>query len=105
MDGSLTILTQCATGRSNWQTKRGDPAFTAWQGLLQWNSVLVRAIAIPWRLEGQWTRARAYQYFDAIVLDRPRLAAGHPDFHLDAAIGADLNRWCAAALRRLPSLN
>lgn len=100
--GSMYVLTQCATGR-NWRTKTGEPALARWRDLLQWKARLVRAIAIPWRLDADRDYWKATRLFDdAIIMDRPRLAYGQPDKHLAGETRKKLRRWCLVQRRRLP---
>ena len=77
-EGSIVLLAQCATGK-NWKTKKGEPSLTDWQDLLKWKARLERAIVMPWRLERPDTYDRIARKFEAIVIDRPRLAAGGID--------------------------
>lgn len=104
-DATLVVLVQCAAGK-NWKSKLGDPSIAAWQNLLQWRSMLVRAVALPWRLggrKGDWTYERIYSMSNgAIVLDRPRLLAGHPDLHLDPQIRGELSDWWREAVAQIP---
>lgn len=99
-DGSLVVLAQCAAGE-NWKSKTGEPSPPAWQNLILWNGPLVRAVALPWRLgsrSSDWSHARASQLFNgAMVFDRPRLLAGHPDSHLDSTVRADIRAWWSGA--------
>ncbi|HWH31367.1 MAG TPA: hypothetical protein VNU01_01710 [Egibacteraceae bacterium] len=103
-DGGVAVLAQCAVGE-NWTGKSGEPSLTEWRGLLDWNSVLLKAIAVPWRLpEGVWPHRRVAERFEALVLDRPRLVLGHPDRLLTDAFRDELRAACdspVAQLRRL----
>lgn len=104
-EASLIVLIQCAAGQ-NWKTKLGDPSVSAWDNLLQWQSPIVRAIALPWRLGGRrsdWTYGRVYTMSNhAMVLDRPRLLAGMPDVHLDAKVRPALKTWWMSAITKIP---
>lgn len=105
-EATLTILIQCAAGQ-NWKSKLGDPSTSAWHNLLMWNSAIVRAIALPWRLggrRGDWTYARVHSMANgAMVLDRPRLLLGNPDRHLDPAVRPEIEQWWKQAVDLLPS--
>ena len=100
--GSVTFLTQCAIGK-HWRTKRGEPSFAEWQDLLVWNSTLIRAIAVPWRLSSDDLR-KNFRHFDAVVWDRFRLCHGHPDKTLKDEIRTECINWCRPVLDRLPRL-
>ena len=102
--GSYALLTQCATGRTNWKDKKGEPSLTAWANIFQWNALLMRAVALPWRLTTGWDRKRTHQYFEAIVLDRPRLLDGNPDAFLSDDLKTQINAWCDPVVARLPVL-
>lgn len=99
--GSLFVLTQCALGK-NWKKKRGEPALAEWQDIFVWNGHLVRAVAIPWRLQGMSEYRDTYRHFDGLVLDRVRLLCGMPDSHLDEGTKAELRTWCTSIMKRLP---
>jgi hypothetical protein len=101
--GSVTLLTQCAVG-SHWKGKIGEPSLKHWQDIYKWNTQLLRTIAVPWRLSGDFDAIRTHRLFDAIVLDRPRLSAGNPDRFLDAAARKDILKWCERSLDRIPQL-
>jgi len=105
-EASLIVLVQCAAGQ-NWKSKLGDPSIAAWDNLLQWQSPIVRAVALPWRLGGRqsdWTYGRVYSMSNhAMVLDRPRLLAGRPDTHLDARVRPQLNDWWTSAIAKIPN--
>lgn len=105
-EATLTILIQCAAGE-NWKTKLGDPSTTSWDNLLLWQSAIVRAIAVPWRLggrRGDWSYGRVYSRSSgAMVLDRPRLLGGKPDLHLDPSIRAEITTWWTTAINEIPS--
>lgn len=104
-EASLIVLIQCAAGQ-NWKSKLGDPSVSAWDNLLQWQSPIIRAVALPWRLGGRrsdWTYGRIYSMSNhAMVLDRPRLLAGRPDLHLDARARPALKEWWTSAITRIP---
>ncbi len=104
-EASLIILIQCAAGQ-NWKSKLGDPSISAWENLLHWQSPIIRAVALPWRLGGRrsdWTYRRVYSMSNhAMVLDRPRLLAGRPDSHLDARIRPELKEWWTSAIAKIP---
>lgn len=102
--GTLMFLTQCATGK-NWKSKRGEPSLAQWRDIYQWKSVLVRAVAIPWRLESNEEISRTHRHFDdAVVLDRIRLLSGNPDSFLDPRTRESILDWCKVQLTRLPPL-
>ena len=102
--GTLSCLIQCATGK-NWREKLGEPSITTWSSLLQWNSNLVRAIAVPWRLEKPYDYLRTFRDFDgAIVLDRPRLLAAGADDLLPADRRCQILEWCESNLSEIPTL-
>jgi len=104
-EASLIVLIQCAAGQ-NWKSKLGDPSISAWDNLLHWQSPIIRAVALPWRLGGRrsdWTYGRIYSMSNrAMVLDRPRLLAGQPDVHLDARIRPQLKQWWESAINKIP---
>ena len=100
--GTLALLTQCATGK-NWEQKRGEPALARWSTVIDWDGVMIRAVAVPWWLEPT-QYSKYFRYFDsAIVFDRRRLLAGEPDDHLDANTQNQIEAWCAAQIAALPS--
>lgn len=116
LPGTLVVLTQCATG-ANWRGKKGEPALTEWSKYIDWSSPLLRAIAVPWRLapgaprleRGVTNRraalARYCARFDgAMILDRPRLAAGRPDAFLDDSCSAQSISWCSERLCEFPKV-
>lgn len=104
-DATLVVLVQCAAGK-NWKQKLGDPSVSAWQNLLLWNSMLIRAVALPWRLggrKGDWRYSRIYQMSNcAMVLDRPRLLTGRPDVHLDPRVRSEIEAWWRRAINKIP---
>jgi hypothetical protein len=101
-DGCFIVLAQCALGK-NWRQKRGEPTVEAWRNLIQWNAHLVRAVAIPWTLEEPYNYRRIFRHFDAaVVVDRPRLAAGAPDRHLVGPARDEIAAWCDARLAEVP---
>ena len=103
--GSITFLIQCATGKY-WRDKRGEPSITAWSDLLQWNSTLVRAIAVPWRLEEPYDYLRTFRDFGgAIVLDRLRLLAAGAEHLVAAGRRRQILRWCESGLSEIPTLS
>lgn len=105
--GTLFLLTQCATGK-HWKKKRGEPSLADWGDIFRWDAHLLRAIAIPWRLDkstdGGFDRIRTFRYFDALVLDRPRLVAGWPDQHLEIKVVTSTRKWCKEQLPKFPKL-
>lgn len=105
--GTLFLLTQCATGK-NWKKKRGEPSITDWSDIFKWNAPLLRAIAIPWRLDKStdsgFDRIRTHRHFEALILDRPRLVSGHPDLHLESSVAASIRKWCRAQIKKFPKL-
>ncbi len=109
-DGPATfiLLTQCATGK-HWTKKRGEPALPDWRDILRWDAELLRAVAVPWRLDaridGGFHYVRTYRHFDAVILDRPRLAAGDPDRFLADDVKDQIVRWCEEQVVKLPSLS
>jgi hypothetical protein len=109
-DGPATfvLLTQCATGK-HWKKKRGEPAISDWRDILRWDAQLLRAVAIPWRLDARIDRGfhyvRTYRHFDAVILDRPRLVAGTPDRFLADDVKDQIVRWCEKQVVKLPSLS
>lgn len=97
------VLIQCAVGE-HWRKKTGEPTTAKWKDILQWEGPLLRAVAIPWRLE-DWSYKRAMRHFDdAIILDRPRLVIGLPDKELANQIGQQVTQWCEAVIAQLPRL-
>jgi hypothetical protein len=101
---TLILLTQCATGK-HWKAKRGEPSIADWRDILQWQAPLLRAIAIPWRLPSRDEMIVAHRHFDdAVILDRPRLAAGAPDIQIAGAVKASLVRWCRSQFKKLPTI-
>ena len=101
---AVTYLIQCGTGE-NWRNKTGEPAIEAWRPLLQWNSVLVRAIAVPWRLEKPYDYRRIFRSFGgAIALDRPRLMSVSTDELVDSGVRSKIRDWCESRLESLPTL-
>jgi hypothetical protein len=105
---TLFLLTQCATGK-HWKKKKGEPSITEWADIFRWNAYLLRAVAIPWRLDKStdsgFDRIRTFRHFDsALVLDRPRLVAGNPDRHLDTKMAKSMRQWCKEQLPKFPKL-
>ena len=45
-EGTLALLTQCATGK-NWDRKRGEPTLAKWSTVIDWDGVVIRAVAVP----------------------------------------------------------
>jgi hypothetical protein len=102
--GTVVVLTQCATGK-HWKKKRGEPSITAWQDILQWNAKLVRAVAVPWRLEGPSEFRENFRHFDgAVIFDRLRLARDNPDRSLNDDAKDSIASWCEAQIKKLPTL-
>lgn len=102
--GTILYLIQCATGK-HWKGKTGEPSVTEWSDLLRWNSLLVRAVAVPWRLEPPDDYFRTFRRFDsAIVLDRLRLLSVDADDLLPAPIKEEILAWCAGRLSSIPTL-
>lgn len=102
--GTATFLIQCATGK-NWKAKTGEPSITEWRDLLRWNSLLIRAVAVPWRLEPPDDYLRTFRRFDsAIVLDRLRLLAANAEDLLPQQATSEILRWCGDRLSRIPKL-
>ena len=103
--GTIVLLTQCATG-ANWKDKTGDPPLQTWQTLINWKSPLVKALAIPFTLRpgapglsanANDRPAALSRYSDrhsAVILDRPRLVAGHPDLFFDRKHRQRVLNWC-----------
>ncbi len=103
--GSVIVMAQCASGR-NWRDKSSEPNIALWEDVLRWDSVLVRAVAVPWWLGGEREYARYFRHFSkAIILDRPRLLTGQPEEYFDPAYRTLLESWCEGQLQRLPQLN
>jgi hypothetical protein len=105
---TLFLLTQCATGK-HWKKKKGEPSITDWADIFKWNAKLLRAVAVPWRLDKEtdagFDRIRTFRHFDsAVVLDRLRLAAGRPDHHMDSKVLKSVRRWCQEQLSKFPKL-
>lgn len=105
-EATMAILVQCAAGK-DWKQKLGAPSVEMWNNLLIWNTMLVRAIALPWRLggrKGDWTYGRVCSMSNgAMVLDRPRLLAGDPDKNLDPAARDDISQWWRNAISEIPN--
>jgi hypothetical protein len=101
--GSIILLTQCAAG-IHWRKKLGEPSLQNWQDILRWNAKIVRAVAIPWRLNER-ERIQEFRRFDAVILDRFRLVVGMPDRSLPADVRGGLLAWCGDRFRDLPTLS
>lgn len=99
--GTVVLLIQCATGQ-NWKAKRGEPSYEEWRDIYQWDSTLLRAIALPWRLDSKFDYKQTFRHFDAVVLDRLRLCAGSPDSALDVSTRSAITLWCKARIDELP---
>lgn len=104
LPGNLVLLVQCSTSGRLEQVKKGEPAIAKWQGFLNWNSLLVKAVATPFRLDPPRNRragdlCRALDW--ALVLDRPRLCHGRVDDRLDSGTLKELKRWCKSGLRSI----
>lgn len=102
--GTVVFLVQCATGK-NWKVKRGEPSIAEWQDIFQWNAGLIRAIAVPWRLEAPSEYAQNFRHFDSIILDRMRLVCGCPDRFLDPSTRKLILSWCGKQIKKLPTLH
>jgi hypothetical protein len=103
--GTILVLTQCATGQ-NWRQKHGEPAIADWRDILRWDGLLVRAVAVPWRLDESFNYVRTHRHFDAaIVLDRPRLLAGCPDRYLAETTQQKIRQWCKTQFAKIPTLS
>lgn len=102
--GTLYVLTQCATGK-HYKQKRGEPTFTRWNNLLQWDSPMIRAVAVPWRLDDSFDYHHAYRHFDALILDRSRLLMGEPDKVLGNAMKDEILSWCETRIGLFPRLS
>lgn len=100
--GTIILLTQCATGK-HWTTKTGEPSYQNWGNILRWNALLLRAVAVPWRLS-ESERLREFRRFDAVIMDRFRLLSGNPDKHLEPGIKRQLFKWCEDRLSEIPSV-
>ena len=104
-EATLAVLVQCAAGK-DWKQKLGAPSVQAWSNLMLWETMLIRAIALPWRLggrKGDWTYGRIFSMSGgAMVLDRPRLLAGNPDKHLDPLARVEVARWWRNAVDAMP---
>lgn len=104
-EATVAVLVQCAAGK-DWKQKLGAPSIEAWSNLLLWKTMLVRAIALPWRLggrRGDWTYGRIFSMSSgAMVLDRPRLLAGNPDEHLDPLARDEVAQWWREAVDAMP---
>lgn len=105
--GTLFLLTQCATGK-HWIKKSGEPSKKKWQNILNWNGELMRAIAVPWRLDEDTppltNYVRAHAHFDALILDRPRLVSGNPDRRLTSEAKGEIAAWCEEQIQKFPRL-
>jgi hypothetical protein len=101
---TLYFLTQCAVGK-HWKSKLGEPTLTRWTDVLKWNSHLVRAIAVPWRLRDEFDYARTFRHFGgAIVFDRLRLMKGKPDSQLSDDTKRRIRVWCSRIVGKFPKL-
>lgn len=95
------VLLQCAGG-ANWRGKSGEPPLDDWRDLMVWNGQLLKGLAVPFRLpRDSWTLERTARKFAALVLDRDRVAAGHPDKSLDADLASQVADWCKTAIGKL----
>ncbi|SRR6266404_2502834 len=105
--GTLFFLTQCAIGK-HWTKKSGEPSKGKWKHILNWNGELIRAIAVPWRLDEDTppltNYVRAHAHFDALILDRPRLISGNPDRWLKDKDKGEITAWCEAQIQKFPRL-
>ena len=102
-EGCPYFLIQCAIG-NNWKSKRGEPTLESWNDVLQWNGPLIRAVAVPWRLEEPYNYKWTYRHFGATVLDRPRLITGAPDDVLDPSDATSITDWCTHQLQKIPDM-
>lgn len=100
--GTLFLLVQCATGK-NWTKKKGEPSTEDWRPLFQWDSTLVRAVAIPRRLKNPSAEyARFWRHFDgAVILDRMRLCGDNFEPSIDAAMRNRILSWCRNRLKEI----
>ena len=101
-EGSLVLLTQCALGK-HWRKKRGEPALPEWRDVFKWHAQLVRAVAVPWRLEPPHDYRYTSRRFDAVVLDRMRLSAGRPDEFIAADVRSQIIEWCEQRVQQFPA--
>lgn len=102
--GSVTFLVQCATGR-NWESKGAEPSIERWEDLIDWQSKLVRAIAVPWWWAETSDYKRGFRRFNkAVVLDRARILLGRPDDEIANGCKDEMRKWTEAQLEKLPML-
>jgi len=102
--GTVCLLTQCAAGKG-WKRKTGEPSLARWRAILDWQSTLIRAVAVPWRFEKpEYDYPRYAEHFDAIVLDRMRLCGADLEPSLDVSVRANLDGWCSERIGELPSV-
>jgi hypothetical protein len=103
--GTGILLTQCATGR-NFKAKKGEPPLDEWKRLIHWRSLLIRAVAFPWRRNvSDHKFGRLAIRFEAILLDRHRLnSGGNADGFLDEWARRDLAEWCRRRIAEFPLL-
>lgn len=102
--GTVTFLVQCATG-NNWESKKLEPAANRWEDLIDWESKLVRAVAVPWWWGSQDDYKRWFRRFDkAVVLDRARILMGRPDDRLANTERNEILRWIECHAPGLPAM-
>ena len=102
--GTVTFLVQCATG-NNWESKKLEPPADRWEDLNDWESKLVRAVAVPWWWGARDDYKKYFRRFNkAVVLDRARILLGRPDDKLASTDRNDILRWTEAQVARLPGL-
>jgi hypothetical protein len=100
--GGLIVMIQCATGE-NWSTKK-EPSLEEWKSYIQWRAQLIRALAVPWRMDFAGLGWRDIMRLEAVALDRLRLVSyGNADSLLHRDAIEPLKTWCRARIAELPS--
>lgn len=99
--GTGYILIQCATGK-NYQDKRSEPYKSDWDRLFDWDSELVRGVAIPTS-----DRKELFSHFrrftGAVILDRSRLMHGRQATSMTQESWDMVYKWTNDQLSALPA--
>jgi hypothetical protein len=98
LPGNIVLLVQCSTSAQLERVKKGEPALAKWEAFLNWNSLLVKAVATPFRLDPPRGRragelSKAFEH--ALILDRPRLCHARLDGAISPGTLRELRSWCS----------
>jgi hypothetical protein len=97
LGGVPYVLVQCATG-ANWSSdKPSEPRLPVWEKYISWDGPRLKALALPFTLRERGELEKAsIRHFNALVLDRIRIAGALPDENIDVDLRKKLSDWCSA---------